>query len=77
MYVELLAHFGYTSYAWAGENLALNNFSDSESPERAVALLMTSPTHKANILDTAFTRVGVGEVTHPDGRRIYTMIFLS
>jgi uncharacterized protein YkwD len=77
MYVELLAHFGYTSYAWAGENLALNNYGDAESPERAVALLMTSPTHKANILDTEFTRVGVGEVTHADGRRVYAMIFLS
>lgn len=77
MYVELLAHFGYGSYAWAGENLAMNNYGDHESPERAVISLMNSPSHKANILAGEFTRIGVGVVHHPDGRKIYTMIFLS
>jgi len=77
MYVELLAHFGYTSYAWAGENLAVNNYAESESPERAVVSLMNSPTHRSNILQTLFTRVGIGEVTHADGRKFYSMIFLS
>lgn len=77
MYVELLAYFGYTSYAWAGENLAMNNYSNSESPERALVSLMNSPSHRANILDTKFSRVGIGEVTHPDGRKFYTMIFLG
>ena len=77
MYVELLAHFGYTSYAWAGENLALNNYGVGESPERAVAALMKSPTHKANILAGDFFRIGVGELTTADGRHFYAMIFLS
>lgn len=77
MYVELLAHFGYTSYAWAGENLAMNNYAVSESPERATKALMNSSTHRANILAGDFTRVGIGEITDGGGRHYYTMIFLS
>jgi len=77
MYVELLAHFGYTSYAWAGENLAMNNYKLSESPERATIALMNSPTHRANILATDFFRVGIGEITDSSGRHYFTMIFLG
>jgi len=77
MYVELLAHFGYTSYAWAGENLAMNNYALSESPERATKSLMNSPTHRANILATDFFRVGIGEITDASGRHYFTMIFLG
>ncbi len=77
MYVELLAHFGYTSYAWAGENLAMNNYSVEESPGVALRGLMNSPTHKANLLAGDFYRVGIGEITDPDGRHYFTMIFLG
>jgi uncharacterized protein YkwD len=77
MYVELIQYFGVTGYGWAGENLALNNFDVSESPERAVAALMRSPTHKANMLEDGFTHAGVGEVLAPDGRHIYSIIFVG
>jgi uncharacterized protein YkwD len=77
MYVELLAHFGFTSYAWAGENLAMNNYAVSESPERATTSLMNSPTHRANIMATDFFRVGIGEITDARGRHYFTMIFLG
>ncbi len=76
MYTELLAYFGY-GYSWAGENLALNNYSVSESPERALVSLMNSPTHRANLLATKFNRIGVGELTTADGRHFYAMIFLG
>ena len=76
MYVELLSHFGY-GYAWAGENLALNNFAVSESAERAVATLMQSPTHRANLLADDFNRIGIGEYSLPDGRHFYAMTFLG
>ncbi len=76
MYTELLARFGY-SYAWAGENLALNNYAAGESAERAVIALMKSPSHRANLLATDFSRIGIGEVTTADGRHFYTMIFLG
>jgi uncharacterized protein YkwD len=77
MYTELLAHFGYTSYAWTGENLALNNYGVTESPERAVADLMTSPTHRANLLAGDFFHIGVGELTTADGGHFYAVIFLG
>ncbi|MEP6870642.1 MAG: CAP domain-containing protein [Anaerolineaceae bacterium] len=77
MYTALLKHFGYTSYAWAGENLAMNNASAAEASERSLTSLMNSPTHRANILANDFFRVGVGEVTTTDGRHIFAMIFLG
>ncbi|MGE0602147.1 MAG: CAP domain-containing protein [Dehalococcoidia bacterium] len=77
MYVELLAYFGYTSYAWAGENLAMNNWPADTAANEAIHGLMNSPTHKANILATDFTRIGVGEITAANGKHYFTMIFLS
>lgn len=76
MYAELLAYFGY-GYAWAGENLAMNNWDYGQSAERALEALMASPPHRANILDGDFTRIGVGEVAAADGSYYYTMIFLG
>lgn len=76
MYWELLRHFDY-SYAWAGENLAVNNYGVGETVERAVDMLMNSPTHRDNILAGDFYRVGIGEVTSADGRHFFTMIFLG
>ncbi len=77
MYVELLKHFGYTSYAWAGENLAMNNWPAETAPNEAIRGLMNSPTHRANILAGDFSRIGVGEVSTADGRHYFTMIFLG
>ena len=77
MYVELLAYFGYTSYAWAGENLAMNNWPADTAADEAIRGLMNSPTHRANILAGDFYRIGVGEVTAADGRHFFTMIFLG
>lgn len=76
MYSELLAYFGY-GYAWAGENLAMNNWDLGQSPERALEALMASATHRANILDGDFSRIGIGEVSTPEGRHYYAMIFLG
>jgi len=77
MYVELLKHFGYTSYAWAGENLAMNNWPAATAANEAIKGLMASPTHRANILAGDFSRIGVGEVSTADGRHFFTMIFLG
>ncbi len=76
MYTALLAYFG-VRYAWAGENLALNNYNRAESPGAAIVRLMNSATHRANILAGDFSRIGVGVVVHPDGRIFYTMIFVG
>lgn len=77
MYVELLAHFGYGSYAWAGENLAMNNWPAETTANEAINGLMNSQTHRANILAGDFSRIGIGEVTAADGRHFFTMIFLG
>ena len=77
MYVELLAYFGFTSYAWAGENLAMNNWPVETAADEAIRGLMNSPTHRANILAGDFYRIGIGEITVADGRHFFTMIFLG
>ncbi len=46
---------GY-NYTYAGENLAVN-FTDSKDVEDA---WMKSPTHRANIVKSEFTRIGIG-----------------
>ena len=43
------------SYRYAGENLAVNN-----SVEGAQRALMNSPGHRANILNSHYTEVGIG-----------------
>lgn len=53
-----LDQVGY-QYDYAGENLAIN-FSDSEDVTDA---WMNSPTHRANIVKTAYTEVGTGIAT--------------
>lgn len=51
---DFIREQGY-EYGAAGENLAVN-FSDSENVEEA---WMNSPTHRANILSTKFTEIGI------------------
>lgn len=46
---------GY-NYSYAGENLAVN-FTESKDVEEA---WMKSPTHRANIVKSEFTRIGIG-----------------
>lgn len=76
MYVELLNHFGF-GFRFAGENLVMNGYSYDVSASLAVEGLMNSPTHRANMLNGNFTRVGVGEVTDGAGGHYYTLIFLG
>jgi len=51
---DRLARYG-VSYRVAGENLAMN-----VSVDAAERVLMNSPVHRRNILDSAFTEIGVG-----------------
>ena len=53
---DLVHDQGY-AYIKIGENLALGNFKDSSD---VVQAWMNSPGHRANILDTAYTEIGVG-----------------
>lgn len=74
-YTDALASLG-VSYAWAGENLAMNNYSPETSAVRAHQSLMNSPTHRANILEPRdFDSIGIGFTAAPNGRRYYAELF--
>lgn len=55
---ELVKAYGY-DYIVTGENLILGNF---KSEQEVVQLWMDSPGHRANILNTRFTEIGVAMV---------------
>lgn len=60
---------GFSS-AW-GENVA----TGQTSPEQVVAEWMASPGHRRNILDPAFTQLGVAFTTGLDGRTYWAQSF--
>lgn len=73
---DILADFG-VSYAWAGENLALNNYPVDETVAVTVHELMASPPHRDNILSVHYSRIGVGLATTSDGTYYFTMVFVG
>ena len=61
---------GGVSYRTAGENIAW-----AGSVERSHELLMDSTGHRENILRSAFGRIGIGVVSHPDHGVLVTQVF--
>lgn len=57
-------------YLLAGENLAIN-FSD---PSKLLSAWLSSPEHKANILNPNFREIGVSVKTFNAGGREYTVV---
>ena len=53
------------SYSWFGENLAVSKSEDAEAIVRA---WMNSPTHRANLLNRHYTKMGVSCAKGADGR---------
>lgn len=72
----LLAAYGY-AYARAGENIARNNYPDSQSVAVAMTGFMNSSAHRANVLDTRFSRVGIGVAIAPDGMKYFAIVFVG
>jgi uncharacterized protein YkwD len=62
-------------HAWAGENIAWNNWEWSQTAERAVRMWENSPPHMQNILNCHFTKFGTGVAKSADGKIYYTMVF--
>lgn len=54
---DMMKKFGI-SYSSAGENIAMGQ----TTPEQVVKAWMDSPGHRANIMNSSFTRIGVGYV---------------
>jgi uncharacterized YkwD family protein len=67
---DMLRQFG-VSYSTAGENIA----SGQTTVASVMDTWMNSPGHAANILNDAYTEIGVG-VANNNGRPIWTQIFL-
>jgi uncharacterized protein YkwD len=57
----------------AGENIAYGNVS----ADQMMSMWMNSPGHRANILNPAFTRIGVGAVRTASGRWWATQDFVT
>ena len=66
--------YGYV-YALAGENIARNNYPQSQSVQVAMDGFMNSPGHRANILEPQFTRVGIGAAVAANGMIYYAVVF--
>jgi uncharacterized protein YkwD len=70
----ILGQSGY-AYQLAGENIARNNFPDSESVQVSMNGFMNSAGHRANILEPVFRRVGVGVAFSGDGMKYFAVVF--
>ena len=64
---------GACSASRAGENIAYGTIT----AERMMELWMNSPGHRANILSTAFTHLGVGAVKTSSGSWYASQVFLT
>ncbi|HAS92319.1 MAG TPA: hypothetical protein DCS12_08850 [Clostridiales bacterium] len=67
---DMLAKHGIRYTAW-GENIA----AGQRTPEEVVNAWMNSPGHRANILASHFTKIGVGYVNN--GRPYWTQMFTN
>lgn len=62
------------SYAWFGENLAISRTEDAKKIVRA---WMASPTHRANLLNSHYTQMGVAVTRGADGRLYWAELLAS
>ncbi|MBA7560116.1 CAP domain-containing protein [Candidatus Atribacteria bacterium 1244-E10-H5-B2] len=64
------------SYVNAGENLGQSTPASSGTPEALTDAWMASPTHKANILRSVYSKIGIGVVDGGD-RRVVATVFIN
>ena len=69
---DMLRQYGISWHAW-GENIA----AGQSTPEIVVNAWMNSSGHRANILSSNFSKIGVGYVTNSSGRPYWTQIFTN
>jgi uncharacterized protein YkwD len=62
-------------YSIAGENIARNNYPDDQSASIAMTGFMNSPSHRANVLDSRYSYVGIGLAFGPDGMKYFAVVF--
>jgi len=64
------------SYVNAGENLGQSTPASNGTPEAFTDAWMASPTHKANILRSVYSKIGIGVVDGGD-RRVVAIVFMN
>ena len=64
-------------FTLAGENITVNTFEPGQTVATAQADLMSSPTHRANILRPEFNLVGVGIAVAANRKTVYTQVFIQ
>ena len=71
---SILGTYGY-SYTIAGENIARNNYPDADSASTAMTGFMQSASHRENVLDARFNRVGVAVAFGADNMKYFAVVF--
>ncbi|MDF2985840.1 MAG: uncharacterized protein K0R50_1350 [Eubacterium sp.] len=69
---DMMKKYGI-SYRTAGENIAMGQ----TTPEQVMNGWMNSPGHRANILKSSFTEIGVGIAKNSSGRLYWTQQFIG
>ena len=71
---SLMSAAGY-SYQMAGENIARNNYPDTQTVQVAMQGFMNSSGHRANILSGGYRRVGIGAAVGAGGMKYFAIVF--
>jgi uncharacterized protein YkwD len=71
-----ILHENGISYVNAGENLGQSSPASSGTPEAFANAWMASSTHKANILRSVYSKIGIGIVDGGD-RRVVATVFMN
>ncbi len=71
---DLMGGIGYV-FQIAGENIARNNYPDAETVSVAMTGFMNSSGHRANILESRYTKVGIGVAFGANGMKYFAVIF--
>lgn len=62
-------------YTMAGENIARNNYPDSQAGSAAMTGFMNSPAHRENVLEARYNSVGISIVYGSDGMKYFAVVF--
>jgi uncharacterized protein YkwD len=62
-------------YAWAGENIEVNNWDWAQTAQRTILKWQSGSEHLANMLNCHYTRFGAGVTASPEGGIYYSMVF--
>jgi len=73
---ELLLRY-QVPFAWAGENIARNNYPPAETVTVAFQGFLASPSHRDNLLSPHYDHIGIGVARDQEGMYYYALIFVG